>query len=116
MRKIDERTVHGVTVLDMNGRLAVGAGLEAFHAKMQSLVEYRKNILLNFQDVPYIDSSGLGDLLIWYRTIINGGGKLKLMKLTERNVDLLAISKLLTVFDTFEHEPEAIKSFGDLKD
>ena len=112
--KIEERTVHGVTVLDLKGKLSAGAGLEAFRAKLESLVDYRKSILLNFAEVPYIDSAGLGELLNLMRTMGKTGGTLKLVNLTERSYDLLAVSKLLTVFEAFDNEADAIKSFGQV--
>ncbi len=99
-------------MLDLKGKLSVGVGLEAFRKKIASIIEYRKSILLNFGEVPYIDSAGLGELLDLFRTMTKQGGKMKLVNLTERNRDLLAVSKLLTVFETFDNEPDALKSFG----
>jgi anti-sigma B factor antagonist len=71
-----------------------------------------KQILLNLGDVPYIDSAGLGEVVRSYTTVSRQGGVLKLLNLTKRIQDLLAITKLLTVFETFDSEGEALKSFG----
>jgi anti-sigma B factor antagonist len=71
-----------------------------------------KKIILNLAEVPYIDSAGLGEIVRTYTTVSRQGGKLKLLNLTKRIQDLLAITKLLTVFETYDTEDEAIKSFG----
>jgi len=68
-------------------------------------------LLLNLEGVPYIDSAGLGEIVRTYTTVSRQGGNLKLVNLTKRITDLLSITKLLTVFETFETEPEALKSF-----
>ena len=100
--QIDERTVDNVTVGD-----------EALKDKINSLVlQDRKRILLNLADVPYIDSAGLGEIVRTYTTVSRQGGQLKLVNLTNRITDLLSITKLLTVFETFESEADALKSFS----
>jgi anti-sigma B factor antagonist len=71
-----------------------------------------KKILLNFADVPYVDSAGLGEIVRTYTTVSRQGGSMKLLNLTKRITDLLSITKLLTVFETFDSEPEAVASFG----
>jgi anti-sigma B factor antagonist len=71
-----------------------------------------KKIVLNLADVPYIDSAGLGEIVRTYTTVSRQGGSLKLLNLTKRITDLLAITKLLTVFETFDAESDAIKSFS----
>jgi len=81
--------------------------------KINSLIlQNRKRILLNLEDVPYIDSAGLGEIVRTYTTVSRQGGQLKLVNLTKRITDLLSITKLLTVFETFETEPEALKSYS----
>ena len=111
--QIDERVVDSVMVLDLKGKITLGEGDEALKDKINSLVmQDRKNILLNLADVPYIDSAGLGEIVRTYTTVSRQGGQLKLVNLTTRITDLLSITKLLTVFETFESEPDALKSFS----
>ena len=102
-----------VTVLDLKGKLTLGDGDELLRNKINSLIQAgTKKILLNLGDVPYIDSAGLGEVVRTYTTASRQGGSLKLLNLTKRIKDLLAITKLLTVFETFDTEAEAVKSFG----
>jgi anti-sigma B factor antagonist len=109
---IDERVVGDVTVLDLKGKITLGDGDEALKDKVHSLLNQdRKRILLNLADVPYIDSAGLGAVVRTYTTVSRDGGKLKLINLTKRITDLLAITKLLTVFETYESEQDALNSF-----
>jgi len=110
---IEERIVNTVTILDLKGKLILGEGDEMLRDKVNSLVHQgRKNILLNLEGVPYIDSAGLGEVVRTYTTVSRQGGKLKLLHLTKRIQDLLSITKLLTVFETYDSEPEALKSFS----
>ncbi len=111
--QIHEREMGSVTILDIHGKLTLGEGDELLRDKVNSLVHQgRKQILLNLADVPYIDSAGLGEIVRTYTTVSRQGGSLKLLNLTKRIQDLLAITKLLTVFETFENEKDAVKSFG----
>jgi len=111
--QIDERTVGSVTILDMKGKMTLGDGDELLRKKVAGVVEKGcKMIVLNLGDVPYIDSAGLGEIVRTYTTVGRQGGSLKLLNLTKRISDLLSITKLLTVFDTFDSEGEAVKSFG----
>ena len=110
--QIEERVVGDVTILDLKGKITLGEGDEALKDKINSLaLQNRKRILLNLEGVPYIDSAGLGEVVRTYTTISRQGGQLKLVNLTKRITDLLSITKLLTVFETFDSEPEALKSF-----
>ena len=110
--EIEERVVNNVTILDLKGKLILGEGDEMLRDKVNSLVHQgRKNILLNLEGVPYIDSAGLGEVVRTYTTVSRQGGRLKLLHLTKRIQDLLSITKLLTVFETYDSEPEALKSF-----
>jgi anti-sigma B factor antagonist len=110
--QIEERIVNDVTVLDLKGKITLGEGDEALKDKINSLIhQNRKKILLNLEDVPYIDSAGLGEIVRTYTTVSRQGGQLKLVNLTKRITDLLSITKLLTVFETFESEPDALKSY-----
>ncbi len=111
--QIEERVVNDVTILDLKGKITLGEGDEALKDKINSLVhQNRKRILLNLAEVPYIDSAGLGEIVRTYTTVSRQGGQLKLVNLTKRITDLLMITKLLTVFETFESEPDALKSFA----
>jgi anti-sigma B factor antagonist len=110
--QIEERVVGDVTILDLKGKITLGEGDEALKDKVNSLaLQQRKYILLNLAGVPYIDSAGLGEVVRTYTTISRQGGQLKLVNLTKRITDLLMITKLLTVFETFDSEAEALKSF-----
>jgi len=110
--QIEERVVGGVTILDLKGKITLGEGDEALKDKVHSLVnQERKKILLNLEGVPYIDSAGLGEVVRTYTTVSRQGGSLKLVNLTKRITDLLSITKLLTVFETFDTEAEALKSY-----
>jgi anti-sigma B factor antagonist len=111
--QIEERNVGDVVVLDLKGKITLGEGDELLKDKVNSLVNQgRRKILLNFGDVPYVDSAGLGEIVRTYTTVSRQGGSLKLLSLTKRITDLLAITKLLTVFETFDAESDAIKSFS----
>jgi anti-sigma B factor antagonist len=110
--QIEERAVGDVVVLDLKGRVTLGDGDELLKDKVNSLVNRGfKKIVLNLAEVPYVDSAGLGEIVRTYTTVSRQGGSLKLLNLTKRISDLLAITKLLTVFETFETESDAIKSF-----
>lgn len=111
--QIEQRTVGSVMILDLKGKITLGEGDEALKDKINSLIlQGHKRMLLNLADVPYIDSAGLGEIVRTYTTVSRQGGQLKLVNLTKRITDLLSITKLLTVFETFDSEPEAIKSFS----
>ncbi len=110
--QIEERVVNDVTILDLKGKITLGEGDEALKDKINSLIhQNRKRILLNLADVPYIDSAGLGEIVRTYTTVSRQGGQLKLVNLTKRITDLLMITKLLTVFETFESERDALTSY-----
>jgi anti-sigma B factor antagonist len=111
--QIDERTVGDVMVLDVKGKVTLGEGDEMLKDKVNSLVNQgNKKIVLNLAEVPYIDSAGLGEIVRTYTTVSRQGGSLKLLNLTKRITDLLSITKLLTVFETYDSESEAIRSFS----
>jgi len=110
--EIQERALENVVVLDLKGKLTIGEGDELLKETIQKLMEQGHNkLLLNLADVPYVDSAGLGEIVRTYTTVSRQGGSLKLLNLTKRITDLLAITKLLTVFDTYESEAEAVSSF-----
>ena len=111
--QIEERVVDDVTILDLKGKITLGDGDEALRDRVNSLaLQNRLRVILNLEDVPYIDSAGLGVIVRTYTTISRQGGQLKLINLTKRITDLLSITKLLTVFETFDSEAEALKSFS----
>lgn len=110
--QITERHVGDVTIIDLNGRLVLGESGEMLRDKVNSLVQQgHRHIVANLSQVPYMDSSGIGELVKCYTTVTTRGGGLKLLGLTKRISDLLAITKLLTVFDSFESETDALASF-----
>ena len=110
---IEERIIGDVTVLDLKGKMTLGEGDELLKDKINSLIHQgQKKLLLNLEGVPYIDSAGLGEIVRTYTTVSRQGGNLKLVNLTKRITDLLSITKLLTVFETFDVEKEAIASFS----
>jgi anti-sigma B factor antagonist len=113
---IEERVIGDVTILDLKGKMTLGEGDELLKDKINSLIHQgQKKLLLNLEGVPYIDSAGLGEIVRTYTTVSRQGGNLKLVNLTKRITDLLSITKLLTVFETFDTEPEALKSFQAAK-
>ena len=108
---VKPRRLDDVVILDLSGRITIGEGtiiLRDFIKKLLS--EGQRKFLLNLSDVDYIDSSGLGELVTAFTTVRNQEGQLKLLNLTRRVRDLLQITKLLTVFDTFDNEAEALKT------
>lgn len=113
---IDQRSVGDVVVLDLKGKITLGEGDELLKDKVNSLVNQgHRKIVLNLAEVPYIDSAGLGEIVRTYTTVSRQSGSLKLLNLTKRITDLLSITKLLTVFETFESENEAVRSFSAAK-
>jgi anti-sigma B factor antagonist len=110
--EIAERKVSDVTILDLTGKMTLGEGDEMLKQTINTLLAAgHKKLVLNLEGVPYIDSAGLGEVVRTYTTVSRQGGSLKLLNLTKRIEDLLSITKLLTVFDTYDSEAEAIKSF-----
>ncbi len=110
--EIKKRTVNDIVILDMIGKITLGEGTAAVRNEVRNLLkEGSKKILLNLGEVNYVDSSGIGELVSAFTTTSNQGGKLKLLNLTKKLQELLSITKLLTVFEVYENEEEAIKSF-----
>ncbi len=109
---IDTRKVKDVTILDIHGKITIGEGSAEIRNTVRDLLQAgQKKILLNLGDVSYVDSSGIGELVSAYTTVTNQGGQLKLLNLTKKLRELLAITKLLTVFESHDDEAEAIASF-----
>ena len=113
---IEERPAGDVIVLDLKGKMTLGEGDELLKDKINSLVQQgRRKVVLNLEGVPYIDSAGLGEIVRTYTTISRQGGSMKLLNLTKRITDLLSITKLLTVFETYDDEADAVRSFSSAK-
>ena len=111
--QIAERESGSVTILDLSGKIILGEDSTLLKDKLQSLLHQgKRNVLLNLGQVPYVDSAGLGSLVAAYTTVTREGGSLKLANVTRKMQDLLSITKLLTVFDTYDAEPAALASFG----
>jgi anti-sigma B factor antagonist len=107
------RRLDDVVILDLSGRITMGEGTLIVRDYIQKLLDGgERKFLLNLAEVDYIDSSGLGELVISFTTVRNQGGELKLLDLTRRVRDLLQITKLLTVFEVFDNEAEALKSMS----
>ena len=110
--EIQERVLENVVVVDLNGKLTIGEGDALLREKINSLMQQgHTNLLLNLGEVPYVDSAGLGEIVRTFTTVKHQGGTLKLINLTKRIKDLLTITKLLAVFDTYDSEAEAVGSF-----
>ncbi len=110
--KLSARNVEDVSVIDLSGRITMGEAAGSLRDTIKDLLANdHKNIVLNMADVTYIDSSGLGELVGAFATANNRGGRLKLLGLQKRVHELMHLTKLLSVFETFEDETAAIRSF-----
>ncbi len=110
--KIEIRTIGDARILDCSGKITLGEGTMVIRNTVRDMVQGGvKKIVLNLADVSYIDSSGIGELVSTYTTVVNSGGQLKLLNLTKKLHELLAITKLLTVFDVFTDEKAVLASF-----
>src|SRR5690349_2168167 len=109
---LKERQAGDVTILDLSGEVRIGEGSITLRDTIRDLADQgKKKLLLNLAGVKYIDSSGIGELIANYTTVSRQGGQLKLLNLTDRIQNLLVITKLLTVFDAYDNEADALKSF-----
>ena len=108
-----ERSVGSVTILDISGHVTLNDGADHVRDKVRSVLqEGTRHILVNLAQVSYMDSAGLGELVQAYSTVSKQGGALKLVSATKRLKDLLVITKLSTVFDSFDDESAAVASFA----
>jgi anti-sigma B factor antagonist len=106
------RQVGDVIIVDFSGKITLGEGSATLRKTVRELVEAgSKKILLSLDDVDYIDSSGIGELVSAYTTVKNASGELKLLNLTKRVHDILQITRLFTVFDVQSEESVALRSF-----
>ncbi len=109
--KINERALNDITVLDLDGNLALEGNVQ-FRKKVNAAIDAgTRKLIVNFARVPYMDISGLGELISCYRTLQGVSGNLKLLHLSDRLQTLLAITKLTSIFETFDSEPAAVSSF-----
>ncbi|MBV8832806.1 MAG: STAS domain-containing protein [Acidobacteriaceae bacterium] len=107
------RRVGNVAIVDLNGKITLGENTGILRDELRSLLaQGNKQIILNMADVSYVDSAGLGELVGAYTTATNQGGSVKLLNLQGKMRDLMQITKLHTIFSTFDNEQEAVSSFG----
>jgi anti-sigma B factor antagonist len=112
---ISERQVGGVTILDLAGKLTIDQDAQRLKDKINSLIQQERTaVILNLAEVSYIDSGGLGQLVASYGSLAKTRGGLKLLHVNKRNHDLLSITRLVTVFDSFDSEAAAVASFTAL--
>ena len=110
--EIQQRDREGITIQDLKGRLTVGDEVSRFRDQLQKLINSGdRNIVLQMEDVDYIDSTGLGALVMAYTSMQKAGGKIKLLNLSRRGIELLVMTKLTTIFEVFDDEQSAINSF-----
>jgi anti-sigma B factor antagonist len=110
--KVATRQVDGITILDLSGRITLGEGSVTLRDAVHDIVgKGQKHILLNLENISYIDSSGIGELVSAFTSVKNSGGELKLLNLTKKVHDLLQITKLYTVFDIWDNEASAVTAF-----
>ena len=113
--KIEERVVGHVTILNIVGRLTIDEASQHLKDDIDKLIaQSRLHVVLNLAHVPYIDSGGLGQLVASYGSVKKAGGAMKLLNVNSRNHDLLSITRLVTVFESFDSEAEAVQSFDTL--
>ena len=111
--KINERIVGALTILDLIGKLTIDDGAGLLKDKTESLAfQKRTHLIVNLAAVPYIDSGGLGQLVACYTTTKRAGGRLTLVNVNTKNYDLLSITKLVSVFETYDTEQEAVESYS----
>lgn len=110
--EVHRRELEGIVILDLQGRLVVGPEASELRRRLTQLVDQNvKNVILNLKQVDFIDSTGLGTLVIGHSLIQKAGGAMKLLHVTRRNIQLLVLTKLSTVFEIFDDEQAAINSF-----
>jgi anti-sigma B factor antagonist len=110
--KIEKRKIGNVTVFDLKGKILFGDGIDELRQSINTAIKDKeKQLVLNFAEVPYLDSTGLGEVVRSYTTLKKEGGTVKIANLTNKVKDLMMVTKLITVFETFENENEAVTSF-----
>ncbi len=110
--QIETREKEGILILDVKGSLTVGPAVAELREKLHAnLAQSRKNVILNLSQVDFIDSTGLGALVMCFTALRRSGGRLVLLNLNRRHLELLVLTKLSTVFDIFDDEQQAVNSF-----
>ena len=110
--KASSRSVGNVEIIKLEGKITIGAGDQQLREVIQEALSHgRTNILLDLSGVTTIDSSGIGELVGSYTTVTNRGGKLKLLHLPAKLNELLHVTQLITVFEVYDNEQDALKSF-----
>ncbi len=110
--KIEKRKNRDVMIFDLKGKILIGDGIDELREAINdSIKANEKKLILNFNQVPYLDSTGLGEVVRSYTTLKKEGGMVKIINLTQKVHDLLSVTKLITVFETFEDEDKAVNSF-----
>lgn len=109
--KLTVRTVDDIVVVDCAGRIIFGEESADLRDTVRMVITQSKRVVLNLSGVTYIDSGGLGTLVALYTTARNNEGSIKLANLTQRVGDLLQVTKLVTIFDVYESEEDALESF-----
>ena len=111
--KIKERKRDGVSILEMSGKLMGGPDAETFDETIKTLIhEGCHNVIVSMERVKWVNSTGLGILISGYTTLKKSGGELKLLKVSDRIENIFIVSKLFTVFESFQDEDEAVRSFS----
>ncbi len=112
--RMTDRDVHGVSVLDIEGRIVLGEESNSFRERVKGLLAAgKKKIVLNLANVTYIDSAGLGTLVAAFHSARSQGAQLKMTNLGSKFKEILQVTKLMTVFDTYDSESAAVQSFGN---
>lgn len=110
--KATQRSVNGIELIKLDGKITIGSGDTQLRDVITNcLKEGKQNILLDMANVSTIDSSGIGELVGAYTTVTNRGGKLKLLHLPPKVTDLLQVTQLITVFEVYESEQDALRSY-----
>lgn len=110
--KIEKRKKGNVTIFDLKGKILFGDGIDELRQSINTAIkENEKQLVLNFAEVPYLDSTGLGEVVRSYTTLKKEGGAVKIENLGNKVKDLMMVTKLITVFETFNNEDEAVNSF-----
>ena len=110
--KLNARTIEGVRVIDCSGRIVFGDEASYLRETIKKDLAENNKLVLNLANVSYIDSGGIGTLVSLFTTARNAGGDIKLVNLTKRVGDLLQITKLITVFESYDDEQKAVKAFN----
>jgi len=110
--EITKRNIGDITILDLDGKLLTGNDVGYYRDVFDTLIKGGESkVILNFENLSMMDSTGLGELTRSYTSAKNNGGMVKLVNMTTRIKDILYVTKLITVFDTYENEEEAVNSF-----